>query len=177
MALTGALLGVIWQWWSPPSPLGFVLAPHAVQVDETEAWMAADGRFAVLCGAAGLVAGVAMWLYRAVRGPVIAAALAAGGLAGSALTELVGHLLVGGTDTGPTNTVLRHLPLSVHMHGLLVIESALAVLAYSLCAAFATDDDLGRPEPGSVRLDEQPQYGRGYGDAAGALQQPYLPPQ
>ncbi|MDT4936188.1 MAG: hypothetical protein QOK11_4080 [Pseudonocardiales bacterium] len=177
LVVAGAVLGVLWQWWSPPGPAGFVLAPHAVQPDETESWVAADGRFAVLCGGTGLVAGLLIWFHRASRGPAVAAGLVVGGSAGSALTELVGHLLGGGKASGPTNTVLTELPLSVHMQGLRFLEPAVAVLAYCLMAAFAKEDDLGRAEPGSVGLDDQPEYGGGYGDAAGALHESYLPPQ
>ncbi|MCU1657445.1 MAG: hypothetical protein JWO57_2101 [Pseudonocardiales bacterium] len=179
LAGLGALLGVLWQWWSPPGPLGYVIAPHAVQPNESEAWIAADGRFAVIGIATGLLAAVIVWLLRPTRGPVALAALAVGGLAGSALTELVGHLLAGGRGNGPTNTYIRELPLSLHMHGLLLAEAGVAVLVYGLCVAFARQDDLGRPEQPatSVQVDEQPQYGRGYGDAASAFQQPYLPPQ
>lgn len=177
LAVAGAVLGVLWQWWSPPGPAGFVLGPHAVQPDETEAWVAADGRFAVLCGGTGLAAGLLMWFHRASRGPAVAAGLVLGGFAGSALTELVGHLLAGGKGSGATNTVLKELPLSLHMQGLRFLEPAVAVLAYCLIAAFAKEDDLGRPEPGSVGLDDEPQYGGGYGDAAGALHESYLPPQ
>jgi hypothetical protein len=110
---------------------------------------------------------------------VAAAALAVGGLVGSAVTEWVGHLLAGGRDTGAVNTIVTHLPLSVHMRGLLMLEGAAAVLVYSLFAAFAQDDDLGRPEagPGSVGVGGQPDHPWGHGDGAGALQQAYLPPQ
>jgi hypothetical protein len=179
LAVLGALLGILWQWWSPPGPLGYVVGPHAIQPDETEAWVAADGRFAVITAAAGLVAGVLVWVLKPTRGPVAAAALVVGGLAGAALTELTGHLLADGNDTGKTSTILHELPLSVHMDGLLLVEAAVAALVYCLFVAFAAADDLGRPEPpiASVEVDDQPYYGRGYGDTAGAFQQPYLPPQ
>lgn len=154
LVVLGALLGVVWQWWSPPGPAGYVVAPHAVQPDETEAFIAGDGRFAVICAAAGLLAGVAAWTLRPTRGPITALALVTGGLFGSLLTDLVGHLLAGGTGDGRTNTVLRQLPLSLHMRGLLLLEATCAVLVYGLCASFAAEDDLGRPEsgPASVRI-------------------------
>lgn len=147
LAVLGVLLGVVWQWWSPPGPLGFVVAPGAIQPDETEAFVAADGRFAVLCGAVGLVAGFVVWRRRGLRGPVAVLALAVGGLAGAVLTALVGHLLGGGSDSGRPNSLLRELPLSVHMRGLLLLEAALAVLVYVVFASFAAADDLGRPDP------------------------------
>lgn len=177
LAVLGAVLGVVWQWWSPPGPLGYVVAPHAIQPDETEAFIAGDGRFAVICAAAGLVAGLAAWFRKPTRGPVTAVALAVGGLLGALLTDAVGHLLGGGTADGKARTILRELPLSVHMHGLLLLEAAVAVLVYALCVAFAADDDLGRPEPPSVGVGDQLQLGGRDRDAPGAGQQPYLPPQ
>ena len=179
LAVLGALLGVIWQWWSPPGPIGYVVAPHAIQPDETEAFIAGDGRFAVICVAAGLLAGVVAWILKPNRGPVTGLALAVGGLLGSLLTDVVGHLLAGGTGNGKTDTVLRELPLSVHMRGLVLLEAAIAVLVYALCVSFAAEDDLGRPEPGqpSVGIRDETQDGGRHRDAPGALQQPYLPPQ
>jgi hypothetical protein len=192
LAALGAALGVLWQWWSPPGPLGYVIAPHAVQPDETEAFIAGDGRFAVICAAAGLLAGVAAWLHKPTRGPVTAVALAVGGVVGAVLTDLVGHALAGGAGDGKTRTILRELPLSVHMRGLLVLEGAVAVLVYALFVSFAAADDLGRPdEPGrtddraddpttppwSVGMGDQPQFFGGGRDAPGTFQQPDLPPQ
>ncbi len=179
LAVLGALLGILWQRWSPPGPLGFVVAPHAVQADETEAFVAADGRFAVISLGVGLPSGLLLWLRRATRGPVAVVALAVGGLAGALLTNLVGHLLAGGRSSGPMNTLIAHLPLTVHMRGLLLLEAASAVLVYCVCAAFAPDDDLGRPDLGrrSVGVGEQRQHAGGHADAPGGLEQRDLPPQ
>jgi hypothetical protein len=178
LAVLGALLGVLWQWWSPPGPLGYVVAPHQIQPDETEAFIAGDGRFAVICAGAGLLAGLAAWFRTSTRGPVMALALGIGGLLGSYLTGVVGHALAGGTGNGKANTLLQHLPLTVHMRGLYLLEATVAVLVYGVCASFAADDDLGRPEPKtSVGVWDEMEHVRGDRDAAGALQQPYFPPQ
>ncbi|MDQ2751342.1 MAG: DUF2567 domain-containing protein [Actinomycetota bacterium] len=178
LAVVGALLGVLWQWWSPPGPLGYVVAPNAIQPDETEAFIAGDGRFALICASAGLVAGLVAWLRTSTRGPATALGLGVGGLLGSYLTSVVGHALAGGSDTGKTNTLLPHLPLSVHMRGLFLLEATVAVLVYGVCASFAAEDDLGRPGPtGSVGMWDEMQNVGHHRDAAGVLQQPYLPPQ
>ena len=186
LAVLGALLGILWQWWSPPAGLGFVVAPGEIQADETENWVAADGRFALICAVVGVVAAIVVWRRRSTRGPVAGAALAVGGLIGAALTAGVGALVGGGSDRGKTGTLLRELPLRVHMHSLLLLEATMAVLVYTLFVSFAVRDDLGRPEPGceagddttdaasddagSVGVDGQLQDGRGDGDTAGGLQ-------
>jgi Protein of unknown function (DUF2567) len=177
LAVLGAVLGVLWQWWSPPGPLGYVVAPRAIQPAESEAFIAADGRFALICASTGLVAGLAAWSHKPSRGPVTALALAVGGMLGSLLTDLVGHLLGGGSSDGKQGTILHELPLSVHMRGLLLLEAALAVLVYGLCVSFAAADDLGRPDKPSVRVADEMQFGAGDRNAAGAVQQQYFPPQ
>jgi hypothetical protein len=71
--------------------------------------------------------------------------------------RLVAYYFGGGsTDAVKCNVAaeyggcIDHLPVSVHLNGLTLLEAATAVLVYSLCAAFAVRDDLGRRDP--VRL-------------------------
>lgn len=184
LVVVGALLGIVWELWSPPGPPGLIVSPGEIQADETEPFIASDGRFAVLAIVVGIVAGVVAWLLRRSRGPAVAAALAVGGVAGAALMNLVGHSLRGGSTRGAQYAVVRHLPLSVHATGLLFLEAAVAVLVYLLCASFAAADNLGRPEPalavptaGSVGVGGEVQDPGGDADAAGGLEQRDLPPQ
>jgi len=183
LAVLGAVLGLIWSAWSGPQQRAYVLAPGKLYpFDEVETMAGADGRYLVLVGATGLLAGAVLyWWRRANRGPLLAAALGVGGLAGAALTWWVGYLSGGGTYDGRAKTIIAHLPLSLHMRGLLLIEPALALLVYGMSAAFAASDDLGRPDPRRERLlvgrAGYPQYGGGYGDAAGTPQEGDFAPQ
>ncbi|MGH8963323.1 MAG: hypothetical protein ACRDWT_19390 [Jatrophihabitantaceae bacterium] len=183
MSAGGALLGLVWQWWSPAGPAGYVIGPGRIQPDETEAFVAGDGRYAMIVVASGIVAALLVWFGRIARGIPAVLALALGGLAGAGLTALVGHLTGGGKGTGRTNTVIDALPLSVHTSGLVLAEAAAAVLVYALCVSFAHDDDLGEADPArdlaraSVRPDVELQYAGGDGDGPGGLQQGNLPPQ
>lgn len=202
LAAVGAVLGLVWQWWSPPGPLAGVLPGHHIQPDETEAWIAADGRYAAITGAVGLVAGVALWFRRALRGPAAIAALGLGCFAGALLTEYVGRWSDTGRADGAVHSLISHLRLDVHMRGLRVVEPLVAILVYSLIVAFAPTDDLGRPEViEATDVTDQPlavdgadpitwagpadsiQSGRHAqdagrdGDAAGGLQQPQFPAQ
>jgi hypothetical protein len=184
LVVAGAALGLVWQAWSPPGPLAAVQS-GGIQADETEAWAAADGRFALIVGALGLLAGVLTWTARRARGPFAVWALTVGGLGGAAVTDLIGYLVRGPGKSYPcgseTGKCIEHLPLSVHMHALLLLEPLVAVLVYGLLAAFTARDDLGRADPVrerlSVRAADYPQYGWGYGDGAGAPQQGDLPTQ
>ncbi|HEY8302068.1 MAG TPA: hypothetical protein VIG48_09225 [Jatrophihabitans sp.] len=185
LAVLGALLGPVWAAWSPPGPIGIQLT-QGVQPDETEAWAAGDGRYALIAIVLGVLAAVLAWylpVLRRARGPYIAAGLAVGALAGAALTDLVGWAVRG---DGPSyhcgaGTCIAHLPLTVHMHGLWFLEAFIAVLGYGLFVAFAVADDLGRPDHRPVRSTEpasavsvgpqhQPQDGGRHGDAAGVPQ-------
>src|SRR6478672_7560629 len=82
LVFVGSVLGLVWEFWSPPGPLGAV-QNGGVQADETEAWAAGDGRFALLVGVVGLLAGLVTWLVRRARGPFAVWALTVGGLAGA----------------------------------------------------------------------------------------------
>lgn len=199
----GVVLGLLWAWWSPDGPPGGVLKAGTIQINESETFAAADGRFAVLTVAVGVIAGISLWFARSVRGPLIALALAVGGFLAAEVTAEVGHLVGGGTNHAKVGSLIPHLPLSVHLSGLLMFEGAAAVLIYSVIAAFAVHDDLGRPDPtrdalrppvtvagyqpqfaspASVPVEaglEQPtgQHAGLDGDAAGLPQQHDLPPQ
>ena len=186
LAVLGALGGLLWAAWSPKGPAALVLSPGVYEPDETEAFVAGDGRFLVLAAALGLIAALAVWFGRPSRGVAAALGLSVGGLAGSLLMWLVGHLVGGGDGhgrsiSGSADRYSSQLPLTVHAHGLLLIQAAVSMLVYGLLVAFAVHDDLGRPEAGplpeSVAAGAHPQDGWGYGDAAGPLQQGDFPPQ
>jgi hypothetical protein len=182
MAVVGALLGIVWELWSPAGPAGAVLS-KGIQADESEAFIAGDGRFALITVLVGIAAALVAWYvrpFRFVRGPLIALALAVGGVVGAALTEWIGYLVRGhGTKfacSSETGKCIDHLPLTVHMHALLLVEAIVALLVYSLFAAFAVSDDLGRAAPADVAApapppssgaEHDPQQRWGHGDGTG----------
>ena len=191
LAVVGALLGLVWEAWSPPGPAGAVL-PAGIQADETEQWVAGDARYALMMIILGLVAGFVAWYLpalRRVRGPYVAAGVALGCLAAAGLTDLVGWAVRGDGSTYPCGVghCIDHLPLTVHMHGLWFAGPFVATLVYGLFVAFAVADDLGRPDPGrddrvpppqpvpssigpSVGAQGYSQRGGGDGDASGVPQ-------
>jgi hypothetical protein len=143
LIIAGLLLGLIWRWWASTPTRGLAYYNNTIVPDETEGFISSDGRFLVLTGIVGLLAGALVWFRRRRRGPVAVAALAIGGVAGAALTDLVGHLVGGGTTSGKLGTQFARLPLEVHAIGLLFVEAALALWVYVLATLFAGPDDLG----------------------------------
>jgi hypothetical protein len=144
--VVGALLGLLWLAWSPQSTVyriptssgGTVLIP-----DETENWMAADGRFLTLSALAGLAAGLLTWyLLRRWRGPIGLLAVAVGAVLGAWVTSLIGHLASSGSTKGPVQTAL-HPQLTLHGWPMLMVQAFLGVLAYTALAGFSADPRLG----------------------------------
>jgi hypothetical protein len=149
LAVLGALLGLVWAAWSGPQQRAYVVAPGKLYpFDEVETSVGADGRYLTIVAAVGLLTGLLTWYLRPrERGPVLVLGMCAGGLGGAALTWWIGYLSGGGSYRGKPNTIIKHLPLSLHMHGLLLVEPALIALVYGLLVSFTAHDDLGRPDP------------------------------
>lgn len=177
LAAVGAATGLGWAAWARTATRGLVYTKTAIIPDETEGFISSDGRFAVLTAVIGLAAGALIWQRRDQRGPVAVAGLGIGALIGALLTDLVGHLVGGGTTSGTVGTVLPRLPLQVHAYGFVLVEALFAVGCYVICAAFINPDDLGRPSAGSVRGGVELQQPGGHGDGSGAGQQDDLAPQ
>ena len=167
LLVVGVIMGFVWAAWSPARPPGVELPAGTIQINESEAFAAADGRFALITALVGLIAGITVWFFRSSRGPWVAGALVLGGLAGAWVMEIIGHLAGGGTNSGPPQAEIPHLPLSLHLTGLYMLEGLLAVLVYSILVAFAVDDDLGRPDPARDAARRRP----------GPDQQPAVPQQ
>ncbi len=167
LAVAGAAIGLIWQAISPHTK-GFVyLQQHTIVPNPpTESLVASDGRFMLLTAAVALVVSLAAWLHRSSRGPVVAAALALGGLLGAGLTDVVGRATGGGVSSGTLNTEVT-LQVTVHARGLLLVEPALALFVYAICTLCAKRDDLGRAAEGQ-------QAATGFSPPA-EYQQPYQP--
>ena len=140
--------------WARTPTRGLAYYHNTILPDETEGFISTDGRFVVLTAIIGLIAGFVVWSRRHRRGPVAVTALAIGTVAGAGLTNLMGHLVGGGSTAGKLGTQLPRLPLEVHATGLLLIEGMLALLVYLLCTMFTTPDDLGFGDPVAPERDD-----------------------
>jgi hypothetical protein len=146
LALLGAALAPLWVRLAPRLEFRVVEPGRAVPVvPEAEEYVAADGRFVLITLAAGLVAGLACWLLRGSRGPLVLAALALGGLLGAVVTWRLGVWLGPGYHPQDLQDVGRTVaqPLELRARAALVVEPIAAVLVYLLGAGFTVHNDLG----------------------------------
>ncbi|MFJ1970735.1 AAA family ATPase [Streptomyces sp. NPDC087903] len=106
VAVSGALLGVLWWWLAPHVPLvgEVVNKSWTVYLKDTEGEQAigVDGTFILLGLAFGAVSAVAAFLVRRRGGVPLVVALAVGGLLGSWLAWKLGVWL------GPEHDVIAH---------------------------------------------------------------------
>ncbi|MET9733601.1 AAA family ATPase [Streptomyces sp. NPDC006458] len=153
VALTGVLLGALWNWLAPRIPLiGEVTdGSWVVYVKETEGEQAigTDGTFALLGLAFGVVTALVVFLVRRRGGVPLVVALGLGGLLGSLLAWRFGLWL------GPADDVLAHAkevgrgvtfsaPLKLNAKGALLAWPLGALLFHlGLTALFGPRD----PEP------------------------------
>jgi Protein of unknown function (DUF2567) len=144
LVVLGVLLGVLWAKISPDRPRGLVIDAGIIP-DETESFVASDGRFAILTAIAGVLAALVLWSRPAWRGPAALIGLAVGGALGALATDGIGRWLGGGSTGGPVDTTIDALPLQVHAVVLLGVETMFAMLCYGVLALFSTRDDLGNP--------------------------------
>ena len=156
VALTGALLGVLWWWLAPHVPLvGDVVDKRwGVYLKDTEGEQAigVDGTFTLLALAFGAVSALAVFLWRRRGGVPLVVALAVGGLLGSLLAWKVGVWL------GPESDVLAHArsvgkgvtfsaPLKLGARGAWLAWSMSALIVHMALTALFGPRDPEQPGP------------------------------
>jgi hypothetical protein len=144
--LTGVVLGLIWLLWAPTS-VSYLLdtgnGSGVVIPAQSEAQVAADGRYAVLTALAGLVFGLLSWRLRRNRGPVALAVLVASSLLGSLLALATGQLLGGDQHADGLNTAF-HPGLVLHGSAEVFLQALFAALVYTVFVGLTGDRNLGR---------------------------------
>lgn len=166
---TGVPIGALWAWLAPPAR-GIVALTRSG--DRVKAYLGNDsdqlflGAFLLVgfAGVVAVVAAVAVWQWRAHRGPVLLAALSAGAAGAVGVAAGIGAALVHwrygsiDVDTAPVTETDRvhyvlEAPAVLFGHGPLVVAAtfllpaAVAAMTYALLAVSASRDDLGAWPP------------------------------
>ncbi|MGW1377227.1 ABC transporter permease [Streptomyces sp. NPDC002446] len=131
VAVSGVLLGVLWNWLAPH--VGLVSDARNVYLKNTEGEEAigADGTFVLLSLAFGVLSAAVVFLFRRRGGIPLVVALVLGGLLGAGLGWLTGMWL------GPTPDVVAHarqVGPGVTFEGPLRLQAKGALLAWPIAA-------------------------------------------
>lgn len=133
LALVGVVVGVLWWHWAPVATVRMAEGGGYLTDEQPEQFIAADGLFALLTGAFGLVAGwVVAWRARRERYAAVVG-LAVGGAFGAVVAWRTGVWL-GRVDlealrAAPVGTV-SDVPLALGLRGLLLVEPVAALAAW-----------------------------------------------
>ncbi|KUH94190.1 hypothetical protein AU190_13215 [Mycolicibacterium acapulense] len=172
LAAAGALVGALWAFLAPPVHGVVALTRDGDRVrahlgNESDHFFVAAFLLVGLLCVVGAVAAAAVWQWRAHRGPVMTAALAAGCMLAAVVAAGVGALLVrlryGTIDMAaapvtPENRVHYVVeappvffgPSPIQAVLTILFPAAVAALVYSLAAVSTARDDLGAWPPVEV---------------------------
>lgn len=131
VTVAGVLLGLLWVWLAPRVPLVSDGSTVFLKDSEGEEAIGADGVFALLGLAFGLVSALAVFLFRRRGGVPLVIALAVGGLLGSLVAWGLGVWL------GPTDDVVaaaQHAGKGVPFDAPLKLAAKGALLAWPVAA-------------------------------------------
>lgn len=180
LAVSGVLLGLLWLWLAPRTPLISDATAVFLKDTEGEEAIGADGTFVLLALAFGLVSAVVVFLFQRRGGIPQVLGLALGGLLGAIVAWKVGGWL------GPTSDVVAHAkqvgkgvtfdaPLELKTKGALLAWPVAAMIVHlALTALFSPRD----PEPEAIDWGQGPdaydpqQAAHGSSPASGAAQPP-----
>ena len=165
LTVCGAALGALWAWIAPPIHTITALTRSGERVDaflgtEADNLFVAAAMLIGLLVMLAIVAAVAVWQWRAHRGPVLATALwvglVAAGAAAAGAGAALAHWRFGTPDhrgvtltqenrvhyfTEAPGVFAGHGPLQIAVT--LLLPAAVAALTYSLLAVATPRDDLG----------------------------------
>lgn len=148
VALLGLAVGWLWSRLAPPQRKVITQDGQPVPLTD-ESYHRFDDLviFMLLCLAAGIVTGVAVWYLRERRGPVVMVAAVVGGALGGWLAKSVGLSWAEGRWPAPASVkpldIVSVAPVLESAWGLL-LWPLMTALAYGVLAAMNGMDDLGR---------------------------------
>jgi hypothetical protein len=152
LAVIGAAVAPLWVHLAPRLAFRVDQPGRALPVvPEAEEYVGADGRFVFITLVVGLLAGLACWLVRRSRGPLVLLALAVAGLLGAVITWRLGVRIGTGYQPADLQQVGRiiYQPLTLRAKSALVVEPVAGVLVYLLGVGFTARNDLGQDRASS----------------------------
>nr|WP_306999373.1 DUF2567 domain-containing protein [Amycolatopsis thermophila] len=148
IGILGIPLGWLWSRLAPPERVRVFDAGQLVPL-QLESWHRFDALavYALLGLATGLITGVAVWMLRERRGPVVLIAAVLGGLLAAWLGTQIGVAFANGhyavTSTPAVGDVISRAP-RIESMWVLVAQPLGTALAYGLLAGWNGREDLGR---------------------------------
>ncbi|MCO6005879.1 hypothetical protein NE236_12880 [Actinoallomurus purpureus] len=172
ITVLGVPIGLLWVAIAPRTAYQVSGGKGLLADPETQTLIAADGWFAALTAAAGLLCGVAAYVLAGrvgELGPL--AGIAAGGVAGAVVAWRLGHLIGLGAyhhalRTGGDGALVR-APLALHALGVVLAWPLVAVVAFGLLEAL---DVAGRESRGRLSAGDPGGGGPGQPDQVGGGQ-------
>jgi hypothetical protein len=147
VAALGVPLALLWSTIGPHVRLVKVADGATLDDFNTEAFVGADGTFGAIAIGAGILVGGSCWALRRWRGPAMLVGIALGGVAGAWTTWKLGQR-IGLSDyrdllaTAEPGTRFEQ-PVKLRAHGLIFLQSTVAVIVYVVNAAWSHRADLG----------------------------------
>jgi hypothetical protein len=152
LAVIGATLAPLWVHLAPRLAFRVDQPGRALPVvPEAEEYIGADGRFVFITLIVGVLAGIACWLVRRSRGPLVLLALAFAGLLGAVITWRLGIRIGTGYQPADLQQVgkIIYQPLMLRARAALMVEPIAALIVYLLGVGFTASNDLGRERASS----------------------------
>jgi hypothetical protein len=146
IAALGAPLALLWSALGPHVDVVMTSEGPGLVDYNTEAFVAGDGRFALITAVVGALCGFGAWLLRRWRGPVLVIGLALGSLAGAWIMWKLGvkigveeyERLLQEAKTGQE----FEQPMKLRAEGLVYLQALVAVVVYVVNAAWSRHPDL-----------------------------------
>lgn len=147
VVLASALVGVLWGLLAPTEQLFVVEQGRgAVLTGESTHQFDAVAMFVCLGAVTGLLAAIAAWRWRAMRGPLLQLGLLAGSILGAMVMAKLGEQVAAWAHPRPHNPPIGQiveLPSELGTWLALIVQPLVASLIVLFAAALSPTEDLG----------------------------------
>jgi hypothetical protein len=165
VAALGAPLALLWTALGPHVEVVMTSGGPSLDDFNTEAFVGGDVTFGAIAAGAGILVGIVAWMLRRWRGPALLIGFTLGGIGSAWVTWKLGHQiglsnyqdLLDTADPGQR----FDQPMKLRAHGLLFLQSTIAVIVYVVNAAWSHRADLGTDPAAPQQADAAPDVSSG----------------